>query len=395
MPEPGEARCPICASRAEVVLFRQRVPVHQNVVFDNREEARDIARGDLSLACCGSCGFVFNAAFDESKLAYGGSYENAQSFSPLFMEHMRGLAGSLVADRSVAEGHVVEVGCGAGTFLRLMADLADPSFSAEGFDPAYRGPESERGGRLRFVKAFFGAETRSGPAAAVISRHVIEHIPEPVPFLEAVRGAATRGPGGHTPAHVWIETPSIEWILEHGAVWDLFYEHCSYFSPESLAVACAQAGLAVGGVRPVFGGQYIWLEAMPAADATVERPAATLELARAFGERMAQADEHLRGLVGGPAAAPTFLWGAGAKGVTVANLIDPDTAILAGVVDVNPRKQGKWLPGTGHPIVGPQALANAGSGRVIVMNPNYLEEIRSTLESIDATVEVATLEAAA
>jgi hypothetical protein len=376
-------------------MFRQGVPVHQNVVFDSREEARSIARGDLSLACCESCGFLFNAAFDESKLAYGGSYENTQSCSPMFMEHMRGLAESLIADRSIAEGHVVEVGCGAGTFLRLLADLADPNFSAEGFDPAYRGPESERDGRLRFVKAFFGADTRSGPAAAVISRHVIEHIAEPVSFLEAVRGAATRGPSGLTPASVWIETPSIEWILEHGAVWDLFYEHCSYFSPESLAVACAQAGLAVGDVRLVFGGQYIWLEAKPAADATVKKPAATLERARAFAERTAQANEHLRGLVGdAPTGTPTFLWGAGAKGVTVANLIDPDCAILAGVVDVNPRKQGGWLPGTGHPIVGPQALANAGSGRVIVMNPNYLEEIRSTLESIDATVEVAMLEAA-
>jgi SAM-dependent methyltransferase len=372
------------------------VPVHQNLVFDSREEARAIARGDLSLACCESCGFVFNAAFDESKLAYGHGYDNTQACSPTFMDHMRELADSLVAERSIAEGHVVEVGCGAGTFLRLLADLAQPGFSAEGFDPAYQGPESERNGRLRFVSAFFGADTMSRPAAAVISRHVIEHIPEPVSFLEAMRRAATRGSGGHEPASVWLETPSVEWILEFGAVWDLFYEHCSYFSPGSIAVACARAGLAVHGVREVFGGQYMWLEAAPAAAPRVEPPEGTLGLARAFGERMAQFEEDLKGLVGGDQmGAPTFLWGAGAKGVTVANLIDPDCTTLTAVVDMNPRKQGKWLPGTGHPIVGPEALADTADGRVIVMNANYLPEIRSTIKSIDATVEVAALEGAA
>jgi len=370
--------------------------VHQNLVFDSREEARAIARGDLSLACCASCGFVFNAAFDESKLAYGHGYDNTQACSPTFMDHMRELADSLVADPSIAEGHVVEVGCGAGTFLRLLADLAHRGFSAEGFDPAYRGPESERNGRLRFVSAFFGAETMSRPAAAVISRHVIEHIPEPVSFLAAMRNAATRGSGGHEAASVWIETPSIEWILEYGAVWDLFYEHCSYFSPGSIAVACAHAGLAVRGAREVFGGQYMWLEAAPAADPRVEPHEGTLDLARAFGERMTQFEEHLRSLVAGTDAdAPTFLWGAGAKGVTVANLIDSDCATLTAVVDMNPRKQGRWLPGTGHPIVGPEGLADAAEGRVIVMNANYLPEIRSTIESIDATVEVAALEGVA
>jgi SAM-dependent methyltransferase len=390
VPDPGEVRCPVCASPSEIVLLRRGVPVHQNLVFESRDDARGIARGDLSLACCERCGFAFNSAFDESKLAYGRGYDNTQSCSPTFLDHMRGLAEELVANPALAAGHVVEVGCGAGAFLRMLADLAPPGFTGEGFDPAYRGPESELDGRLGFVRSFFGPETESRPAAAVISRHVIEHIPDPVPFLEAVRSAAIRG---EDPAEIYLETPSVEWIFGHGAIWDLFYEHCSYFSPGSISEACARAGIAAESVRPVFGGQYLWVKARPGIATTSELQAETLELARAFAERMARIEEHLRGLLrGAPSAGSTFLWGAGAKGVTVANLIDPGCASLAGVVDVNPRKQGGWLPGTGHPIVGPEALAHAPGGRVIVMNSNYLDEIRSTIRSIGVSLDVTTLE---
>ena len=372
-------------------MSRREVPVHQNLVFESPEEAREIARGELALACCERCGFVFNPAFDESKLSYGSSYDNTQSCSAVFLKHMRELAETILADRSTAEGHVVEVGCGAGGFLRLLADLARPSFTGEGFDPAYRGPESELDGRLRFVPSFFRADTESAPADAVISRHVIEHIARPVEFLEAVRGAATAGKGEGRPARVWLETPSIEWIFRNGAVWDLFYEHCSYFSPSSIRVACARAGLAAQRVSEVFGGQYIWAEAVPGAAAAEEAPAGILALAREFAERMARIEDRLAELVRGTPG-PTYLWGAGGKGVTVANLIDPDRTALDGVVDVNPKKQGKWLPGTGHPIVSSEALAGVEGARVIVMNRNYLEEIRATIGSIGASAEVETIE---
>lgn len=81
-----------------------------------------------------------------------------------------------------------------------------------------------------------------------------------------------------------------------------------------------------------------------------------------------------------------FAWGAGAKGVTFCNLADPDCTRLAGVVDVNPAKQGKFLPGTGHPIVPPEAVADAAA--VLVFNPNYIAEVRATLESLGSRAEV-------
>jgi len=73
---------------------------------------------------------------------------------------------------------------------------------------------------------------------------------------------------------------------------------------------------------------------------------------------------------------PVAVWGAGAKGVTFAFLVDPDASLLDHAIDVNPLKQGHFLPGTGLPVISPEASAMRKPRTVFVMNPNYLSEIR-------------------
>ena len=71
------------------------------------------------------------------------------------------------------------------------------------------------------------------------------------------------------------------------------------------------------------------------------------------------------------------VWGAGAKGATFVNLVDPDARLVTCLVDVNPRKQGRFVAGTGHAVVAPDQLTPQGVATVIIMNPNYETEIRS------------------
>ena len=77
------------------------------------------------------------------------------------------------------------------------------------------------------------------------------------------------------------------------------------------------------------------------------------------------------------------LWGAGAKGVTVANLLDPHCVLIDCVVDLNPNKQGHFIPGTGHPIVSPSELLGRGVKNAILMNPNYRQENLKILIAAD------------
>ena len=81
------------------------------------------------------------------------------------------------------------------------------------------------------------------------------------------------------------------------------------------------------------------------------------------------------------------VWGAGAKGTTFLNLVEGGDRV-GHLVDVNPRKRGKHVPGTGQPISAPEDLAERPPRHVVVMNPIYRAEIRQTLHGLGIEPEI-------
>ncbi|MBV8083015.1 MAG: methyltransferase domain-containing protein [Candidatus Eremiobacteraeota bacterium] len=381
--------CPVCGAAAAPVLHeRDAVPVHQNLLFDTAEAARAVARGRIELAACMACGFVFNAAFDERLLSYGARYENAQDCSPAFAAYVADLVARIV-DAGARGAQIVELGCGKGTFLRRLVEDVSLGNSGLGIDPAYVGPETDLDGRIRFRRTFFESADAADTVDVVVCRHVIEHVASPVAMLEGVRDLVSASPH----ARVYFETPCVDWVLGNRVIWDIFYEHCSYFNPRSLRYAFERCGFAVGGVRHVFGGQYLWLEASPAPPGGRGAAPSGGESTAALAREFAAAFESLAGQWGaslGDAAAhgKTAVWGAGAKGVTFANLLDPQGTSIDCVIDINPRKQGRYLPGTGHPIVSYREAAHRGVRTAFLMNPNYAAENRALLEQAGLNMEL-------
>ena len=119
-------KCPLCsAPTIRDFLLRENVPVHQNLVFEDRQSALQVARGDLDLVVCETCGFVFNRAFDITKIQYGPDYDNAQFHSPSFSAYLDDLVDSLVREKGVRDCQIVEVGCGQGDFLRRIVEYPE------------------------------------------------------------------------------------------------------------------------------------------------------------------------------------------------------------------------------------------------------------------------------
>jgi SAM-dependent methyltransferase len=338
------------------------------------------------MCCCPDCGFVYNRTFDPALLNYGPNYDNTQICSPAFADYVDDLVRYLVEEAGIRDCRIVEVGCGKGVFLRKLVERAGGTTVGYGFDPAYVGPTTVLEGRLLFQPRFYDEDAADVCADVVVCRHVIEHVPDPRRLLRSVRQALRNSPG----ARLFFETPCVEWILQGGVVWDFFYEHCSLFSARALETAFTLAGFEVTSVRHVFGGQYLWLEAAVSEAPSARPPAGAVpDLARRFSvlERhqqqtwAAQLDRHAgRGRVA--------LWGAGAKGVTFANLVDADGQRIACVVDVNPAKQGKFLAGTGHRIIAPGQLRAEGVQKVLVLNPNYVAEIAQLLRVQNEAIDV-------
>jgi SAM-dependent methyltransferase len=373
-------KCPICESDStKIFLERNSVPVHQNALFIEQEKAVGMPRGDLRISACTDCGFVFNAAFLPEIMSYDQSYENTQNYSQVFDDYLNTTIDYLVNERGVKNKNIIEVGCGKGAFLKKLVEKGNNQ--GTGFDPSYVGPLEDPSGKLTFVQKFYDDRYTDLKSDFVVCRHVIEHIEDPVSMLSSVRKAVQNSED----VLVCFETPDVEWILENKVVWDFFYEHCSYFSSHSIQVAFEKAGFHVETVKKIFGGQYLWVEARPIPmkekTAVTGMGIQTLAAAESFGQmNLDISGQWQKRLAELGKDGNVLLWGAGAKGVTFANLFDSQREFINCVVDINPNKQEKYLPGTGHPIISPAEISKRmDAPSIIVLNPNYLTEIEEAL----------------
>jgi hypothetical protein len=195
---------------------------------------------------------------------------------------------------------------------------------------------------------------------------------------------------------VFIEVPNVLYTLRDLGIWDLIYEHCSYFSAPSLARLCEDAGLRVERMAPAFGDQFLCAEATAETSGS-PRPwdgelAQLIELAARFAdEYRAKAAYWQRRLEELRAEGRRVaLWGAGSKGVTLVNTVFGGDFVSC-LVDLNPRKHGRFVPGTGQMVVAPAELKSIWPDVVIVMNPLYRDEIgRLTAQlGLGCAIEVA------
>lgn len=148
----------------------------------------------------------------------------------------------LMKDLLPSTGRCLEIGCGAGNFLRI---LEDAGYDAVGVDPSVGYVEYARESGLHAVAGLFPeALPNQGPFDLVFTFHVLEHVPDPAAMLREARDRVA--PGGM----FVIEYPDVElaarrWILPH-----TYFEraHLFDFSEETLGVLLARAGFKVRGV---------------------------------------------------------------------------------------------------------------------------------------------------
>lgn len=377
-------------SLVDVVEF-PGVPVHVSALWPTRDAARACPRGDMVLAFCPGSGLLVNRCFDAGVARYRIAHDKGLGASPVFREYERALAERLVMDDDLRDARIVEVGCEDGHLLGLVCSLAGGR--GLGYEPGFESGRDASGGAEAIEirpEAFTGA--LDGPADLIIMRHVLEHLADPLDALRRV--AATLRANSSDGAGLYVEVPNGLLALRRLSIWDLIYEHATYFTVPSLERLLAAAGFEVRRIGDAYDGQFVVAHAR-LADGPFEPPARAEELealrrdVEDFPARLnAEIDRWSRrvaDLGGGPN--PAVAWGAGAKAVGFFNLLGIDDEVVA-VVDLNERKQGSFLPGTGHRIVAPAELTSIAPGLVIAMNPIYVDEITADLArlGIDAPV---------
>ena len=380
--------CPICESTTPILLDKCfSAPLLQNRVWPDPVSARAAPVGELEFVLCAACGFAWNRAFRPDRVVYDQAYDNDQMGSPQFRAHVAAMIEQILT--RVPSGrltHLVEVGCGQGSFLTGLAQ-SKRFASLTGFDPAWRGKEGLETDGITIHRRYFGWDALDlvphGPLF-VVARHTIEHVADPMSFLRAI--CATMKPNDD--GRLFLETADIEWIIETFQPQDLFYEHYSIFSRDALRVALAAAGFELLSIDRVFNDQYLWAEARPTiGERRIIGRCEFTAAAENFANRRDRFVRVYRAWMTRIAANRTvWLWGASSKGVTFAQLVDPDGSQLAGAIDINQKKIGYFMPGTGLPIVSPSVLQDGDT--VIIMNPNYRAEITSCIGGMGITARL-------
>jgi hypothetical protein len=333
----------------EILLYVQsNFPVFQNRMYETESLAMSCQKGDIEIVQNLETGLVYNRAFKPELMIYDSNYQNEQSVSGIFRHHLRSVAN--IVERLIGKHAIAEIGCGKGAFLELL--LAD-GCDVVGFDPTYEGESP-------LVKREYFTSTYGRQMEGFVMRHVLEHVMDPVSLLEKIK-VANNGRG-----KIYIEVPCLDWIIEHNAWFDLFYEHVNYFRLDDFkrmfgsVLECGR----------VFGGQYLYVVADLA---TLRVPVASaVDLINP--KQFVKFVYSYRPQQGSNAA----IWGGASKGVIFALLGRRAGFDIDIVIDTNPAKQGMYLAMTGlqvqSPVVGLSQLTQ--NSTIFVMNSNYLEEIR-------------------
>jgi len=370
--------CRVCGGPSPEMFFRvEGVPVQDGLLWPSRAEAAAAPTGDIELVFCGRCGYIGNRAFDPGLLQYHPGYDISLHHSPVYREFIDGLVARLVRDHDLRGKAVIEIGSGKGDFLRALCE--EGGNRGVGFDPTSTAPEISSG-PVRLIRDFYSEKFASEDVDLLCCRHVLNSIEDLRGFVGMVRRAL----GDRTRSLVYFEVPDGAVIFRRRVVWNVVYEHCSFFTIPSLSRLFTESGFEVRAVAPCFRDEYLGIEASPApasvarggAAESVEVEALAREIST-FGaiyrEKVARWSDWLAGLR--LAGRTAVLWGSGARAVSFLSALRPGEEVPF-LVDINPKRQGLHMPRTAQPVAAPESLAAKPPDELLITNPAFETEIR-------------------
>jgi SAM-dependent methyltransferase len=391
--------CPSCGHPHLTPFYEVRnVPVHSCLMLPTRQDAIDFPTGDILLGYCEQCGFITNLAYDPQLAAYAPNYEDQQSFSPTFNQFALDLAQHLIDRHHLQDKTIVEIGCSKGDFLLLLCELGNNR--GVGIDPSavVGRVKSAAGDRVQFIQDYYSERYTEHVGELICCRHTLEHIYPTAEFVNTVRRSIGNDRIHDRPTTVFFELPDTGRILRDLAFEDIYYEHCSYFTPGSLARLFRHCGFAVTDLRLAYDRQYILLEALPVATPSPtlhpleETQAQTAAEVQHFLQHIQQKLTHWKTYLN---TAQTqgkrvVIWGSGSKCVSFLTTLDAQDQVEY-VVDINPYRHGQFIPGLGKEIMAPEFLKDYKPDQLIIMNPIYRGEIQQMLDEMGVQTEVTTV----
>jgi SAM-dependent methyltransferase len=349
----------------------------------------------LRALVCGTCFLVQLEEFETPEQIFS-DYAYFSSYSSSWLEHSRRYAEQMIERLGLDErSQVVELASNDGYLLQFFRER---QISVLGIEPAANVAEVAKEKGIPTVVEFFGqdvARSLAGESAAdlLLGNNVLAHVPDLNDFVAGMK--VLLKPGGV----ITMEFPHLMRLIEENQ-WDtIYHEHFSYFSFLTVSAVFEAHQIKLFDVEelPTHGGSLRIYGAHADDEAKSESDAArelrereraagyeSLETYLGYGLRV-EADKRqiLRFLIELKEQGKRVVaYGAPAKGNTLLNYCGVRADMIEYTCDLNPHKQGHYLPGSHIPIRSPEALREDKPDVVLILPWNIKDEIVAQLQFI-------------
>jgi len=348
----------------------------------------------LRLLVCESCWLVQTEDHAGREALFSEEYAYFSSISTSWLDHARCYVAQMQARFGLTTGsHVVEVAANDGYLLQYVREAGIPCL---GVEPTASTAAAARARGIPIIERFFGADLARDMAAAgqdadlIAANNVLAHVPDINDFVTGF--ALLLNPQGVAT----FEFPHLMQMVREAQFDTAYHEHYSYLSLTAVHRIFAANGLSVFDVErlPTHGGSLRVYAQRTDTGERVPTPAVEALLAEEksagmtgpafYADFQTRAEGIKNALLGFLLEArrrgqSVGAYGAAAKGNTLLNFSGVRPDLLSYVVDRNPSKQGKFMPGSRIPIVDEAVLRAAHPDWVLILPWNLKDEVMGQL----------------
>ncbi len=348
----------------------------------------------LRILVCENCWLVQTEDFAAAEDLFSSSYAYFSSFSTSWLEHSERYALEVTKRFGLNAGSLVtEVAANDGYLLQYFKAQGIPCY---GIEPTRSTADAARAKGIDIVESFFGASlaarlaSQNRQADLMIANNVLAHVPDINDFVEGFR--ILLKPGGVAT----FEFPHLMRLVSENQFDTIYHEHYSYLSVTALLSVLGQCELQIFDVEelPTHGGSLrIYCQhsstcvnpVSTSVDALInQEQRAGLSSIEYYSGFQAEAekvrDEFLDFLLAMKEDGKKIVgYGAAAKGNTLLNFAGVKSDLIAFVVDRNPAKQGKFMPGSQIPIVDEPWIQKEKPDYIVIFPWNLGDEVKAQL----------------